>query len=164
MGQQCPDRSSESLKEGALLMSEKHNQCAIEAPGHNLPAKIRLGKLRRVKNSNLRLELEGDCFRLHRSCKHYRIGCGNRPLFISSSDSLWISQRKSDWECFCVERYTLHNPAELISILKESGWTNFKEVKTKNLKGLVLYFESAKKYFWLKEVHYEFGSEDSCQP
>ncbi len=37
MGQQCPDRSSESLKKGALLMSEQRNNntCYSYAEGHH---------------------------------------------------------------------------------------------------------------------------------
>ena len=37
MGQSCPDRSSESLKKGALLMSEatNNNDCYSYAPGHH---------------------------------------------------------------------------------------------------------------------------------
>ena len=44
MGQQCPNRSSESLKNGALLMSEEKKNCVLVSPGHNLPAEFNAGK------------------------------------------------------------------------------------------------------------------------
>ncbi len=157
-----PRRSSESLKKGALLMSKDQTKCEIEAPGHNLPAKLRLGKLRRIRNSKAHLELVDDYFLLHRSCRPIRVRCGNRPLFNLNSDSFWPDNHKSDWECFCVERYVIHNPEELIAVLDESAWSNFQEVKSKNLKGLILYFESAKKYFWLQKSIYDFWGAQAC--
>jgi hypothetical protein len=162
VGRNCPDRSSESSKKGSILMSEEQKKCDIEAPGHNLPAKLRLGKLRRIKISKTRLELDGDRFLLHRSCQPIRVRCGNRPLFNLNSDPFWTDSHKSDWECFCFERYVIHNPEELIAAMDESGWSNFQEVKSKNLKGLILYFESAKKYFWLQESYFDFGGAQVC--
>jgi len=44
MGQSCPDRSSESLKKGALLMSKEKKNCVLVSPGHNLPAEFNAGK------------------------------------------------------------------------------------------------------------------------
>ena len=143
-------------------MSEEQKKCDIEALGHNLPAKLRLGKLRRIRNSKTRLELDGDDFRLHRSCTPIRVRCGNRPLFELDSGNSWLDNHKSDWECFCFERYVIHDPEELIAALDESGWSNFQEVKSRNLKGLILYFESSKKYFWLQESCFDFGGAQVC--
>ncbi len=144
-------------------MSEKQKKCDIEAPGHNLPAKLRLGKLRRIKNSKTRLELDGDHFRLHRSCRPIRVGCGN-PWFINvDSETFWPVNHKSDRECFCFSIYVTHDPEDLIATLNESGWSNFQEVKSRNLKGLILYFESSKKYFWLREYYdFDFGGVQVC--
>jgi hypothetical protein len=143
-------------------MSEEQKNCEIEEPGHNLPAKLRLGKLRRIKSSEARLELDGDYFVLHRSCRPIRVRCGNRLLFNVNSDTFWPDNHKSDWECFCFERYVIHDPEALIATLNASGWGNFQEVKSKNLKGLILYFESAKKYFWLQESNYDFWGIKVC--
>ena len=143
-------------------MSEQQKKCEIEAPGHNLPAKLRLGKLRRIKNSKTRLELDGDFFRLHRSCTPIRVRCGNRPLFDVKSGNFRPDGHKSDWECFCFKSYVIHNPEDLIAALDESGWSNFQEVKSKNLKGVILYFESAKKYFWLHESYFDFWGAQVC--
>ena len=162
VGRKCPDRSSESLKKGALPMSEDQMKCAIEAPGHNLPAKLRLGKLRRIKQAKNHLELVDDYFLLHRSCHPIRVRCGNRPLFNLNSDPFWTDSHKSDWECFCFERYVIHDPEEPIAALDESGWSNFQEVKSRNLKGLILYFESSKKYFWLQESYFYLWGEQVC--
>jgi hypothetical protein len=161
MGQSCPDRSSESLKKGALLVSEEAQKCEIVAPGHNLPAKLRLGKLRRIKNPEARLELDRGDFRLHKSCQSFRIRCGNRPLFNLDSDPFWLVDNTPDWECFCIERYQTHDPEALIATLNECGWSNFQEVRSKNLKGLILYFESAKKYFWLQS-RFDFWRSNVC--
>jgi hypothetical protein len=142
-------------------MSEEAQKCEIVGPGHNFPAKLRLGRLRRIKNPEARLELDRGDFRLHKSCRPIRIRCGNRPLFNLDSDSFWLVDNKPDWECFCFERYVLHDPEALIATLDEHGWSNFQEVKSSNLKGLIIYFESAKKYFWLRESKFDFlGSQD----
>jgi hypothetical protein len=142
-------------------MSEEAQKCEIVAPGHNLPAKLRLGKLRRIKNPEARLELDRGDFRLHKSCQSFRIRCGNRPLFDLNSDSVWLVDNEPDWECFCIERFQTHDPEVLIATLNECGWSNFQAVRSKNLKGLILYFESAKKYFWLQS-NFDFWRFNAC--
>jgi hypothetical protein len=59
VGRKCPDRSSESLKKGAFLMSEDMKKCVLVAPGHNLPAEFNPKKAEALDVQRVRLLAAG---------------------------------------------------------------------------------------------------------
>ena len=166
VGRKCPDRSSESLKKGALLMTspfipEWKEPCALELPGHNLPAKLHPGKMRRTKLSGAWLENRGGTFLLHRFCMPLP-GCGYSYFqsLVSSGFRVPEAQRRF---CMWRDEYATHYPDELARALEGSKKVELYEVQTKNLGGFLIYIPNVKRYFWLESALVFFWPNRECQ-
>jgi hypothetical protein len=136
MGQSCPDRSSESLKKGALLMSEAINNCVLVAPGHNLPAEINPKKAKPLDVQRVRslasgvLEL-GYC------------ECPKEMRFMP--DSPWSSSER------CPHLVITHCE-ELLDAVRDG---RVKSLVTKDLEygsGVLVWSVELRAHFWLRKL------------
>ena len=141
--------------------SEWEEPCALEAPGHNLPAKLHPGKLRRTKLPGAWLENRGSNFLLHEFCLPLP-GCGNsnfQSLFLSGY-RVPEAQRRF---CMCSGEYATHYREELASAITGPERVEVYEVQTKNLGGRLIYIPKIKRYFWLERSFLFFWPHEDCQ-
>ena len=144
-----------------LRLEDLFGRCELVAPGHNLPAKLRLGKLRRITLTGAYLEKRGEAFLLHRFCLRLP-GCGSGYLqsLLSSADT--ESQVRPRF-CLCREEYATHDAQRLGKAVESSDGVELFEVKTKKLGGLLIYVPQTEQYFWLEKSHLFFWRNDKCQ-
>jgi len=142
-------------------MSEELNECILEVPGHNIPRKIRLGKLKRIKRLGAYLEPRGRFFTLHDRCVQPP-GCGysraQRELFLftlehsGSYPKLWEDKETlPSSRCLGCRSYFTHDYEGLLAALETRNSGGLIVVQTRNLKGLIVYLPNAKRYFWLED-------------
>jgi hypothetical protein len=124
--------------------------CKLVAPGHNLPTNLRLAKLPRIKLAGAWLESRGNAFVLHRACLPPQI-CGH-SYFQSVQSALSNQPSVGPRFCVCLEQYTTHYPNSLSNYLKTNGSSDFFQVKSKQLGGLLIYTPDSNAYFWLQKA------------
>jgi hypothetical protein len=166
MGRKCPDRSSESLKKGALLMSKQNStDCVLVGPGHNLPSTIELANLKHVPFTETITYLDHDVFRIG-SCS-----CGRpdasyaREIYLSPGYRLQRGygfriqdQDETPSEPFlhkgiptgCQELFALHESATLRNIVEASTQASLVEILLDYPHTRVLMDPSTGQTFWLK--------------
>ena len=131
-------------------MSEEIKKCVLVAPGHNFPAKLHLGRLRKNKLPGSYIEPRGNDFILHTRC--IRIPSCGQSLIFEQLSYPWLFQPSSKRrECMFCEEYFTHDSASLTEALKASGYQEIHEVQTRKLGGLMIYIPQVKKYFWLEQ-------------
>jgi len=141
-------------------MSEEMKKCVLVAPGHNFPAKLRLGRLRKNKLPGSYIEPRGNDFILHTRC--IRIpSCGQSLIFEQLSNPGLIQPSSKRRECMFCEEYFTHDSASLTEALKASGYQEIHEVQTRKLGGLMIYIPQVKKYFWLEQSPSWFNTDCS---
>jgi len=163
MGQQCPDRSSESLKKGALRMSElKDTHCVLTGPGHNLPLDLELGTFDATTfMDSIRYEGEG-VFRIGDNCSCHS-GCNRPPKdpqdFLGDLDFVPFSVREGatgevlypykNTRLGCEALFTVHNPDRLHALISEPN-DSILEIALGFKHSRLLSFPETGEYFWLK--------------
>jgi hypothetical protein len=144
-----------------LRLEDLFGRCELVAPGHNLPAKLRLGKLRRISLSGAHLEKRGEAFLLHRFCLRLP-GCGSsylQSLLFSTATETRVRPRF----CLCREEFATHDAESLARAIESRDGVELFEVKTKKLGGLLIYVPQTEQYFWLEKSHLFFWRNDKCQ-
>jgi hypothetical protein len=168
MGQQCPDRSSESLKKGALLMSEEINtKCVLVSPGHNLPSGIRLANAEEIPFSEQITYLDHGVFRIGTCSCGWPESMDSQP---SPLDSILARQGKSGFgwrnnneeeepydhfphkqkHTGCQSIFTVHNFKKLKALLESYSDFLLNEVLLGYPHTRVLREVSTGETFWLK--------------
>ena len=144
-----------------LRIEDLFRRCELVAPGHNLPAKLRLGKLRRITLSGASLEQRGEAFLLHRFCLRVP-GCSSsylQSMLLSNVAASKVSPRF----CLCREEYATHEAESLARAIESYDEVELFEVKTKKLGGLLIYIPQVERYFWLEQSHLFFWRNGECQ-
>jgi hypothetical protein len=141
-------------------MSEEMKKCVLVGPGHNFPAKLRLGRLRKYKLSGSYIEPRGNDFILHTRC--IRIpSCGQSLIFEQLSNPGLFQPSSKPRDCRFCQSYFTHDSALLENALEASGHREFYEVQTRKLDGIMIYIPQVKKYFWLAQSPSWFNTDCS---
>jgi hypothetical protein len=167
VGRKCPDRSSESLKKGVLLMSKENStECVLVGPGHNLPSGIELASLNQVPFTESITYLDLDVFRIGTCSCGYpeetrdsedwsrfssvmpRRGWGFR---ISNEDETPSDPfPHKDKTAGCQELFTVHDSSTLRQLVESSEEVSFAEILLGYPHTRVLLDLETGQTFWLK--------------
>ena len=166
VGRKCPDRSSESLKNGALLMSKQNNvNCVLVGPGHNLPSTLELPNLKQMPFTETITYLDHDVFRIG-SClcggpeasnvNELYLGPGN--LLKSGYGFRIHDEDETPSEPFlhkgistgCQELFAVHESETLRNIVEAANQASLVEILLDYPQTRVLMDPSTGQTFWLK--------------
>jgi hypothetical protein len=167
MGQLCPDRSSESLKKGALLMSKQNStECVLVGPGHNLPSTIELANLQQEPFTETITYLDHGVFRIGTcSCGRpdetwseeeiylapgYKLKSGYDLRIQNEAETPSVSFLHKGIHTGCQELFAVHESSALMSIVEASTWASLVEILLDYPQTRVLMDTSTGQTFWLK--------------